>query len=221
MGGDAVETHHFETPRTARYHTLGDAQRSAEVWYLLHGYGQSAADMLSASSALAGRERLLVAPEGLSRFYLRGGAGPVGASWMTREDREHEIRDCMRWLDGLAEHLRGSLGARRTVVLGFSQGAAAAWRWALLGSSKLERLIAWGGALPSDLDVGLQTERLRALRIHVVRGANDATYDAIALERDREGLAGFGSTVETHDFQGGHRLDDALLRELAGSGPAQ
>jgi predicted esterase len=216
-----METHHFETLRTARYHTLGDAQRSAEVWYLLHGYGQSAADMLSASSALAGGERLLVAPEGLSRFYLRSGTGPVGASWMTREDREHEIRDCMRWLDGLAEHLRGSLGGRRTVVLGFSQGAAAAWRWALLGSLKLERLISWGGALPTDLDVGLHADRLRALQIHIVRGANDATYDAPALERDRERLAGIGVAVDAPGFQGGHRLDDALLRQLSGASPAQ
>jgi len=216
-----METHHFETLRTARYHMLGDAQRSAEVWYLLHGYGQSAADMLSASSALASGERLLVAPEGLSRFYLRAGTGPVGASWMTREDREQEIRDCLRWLDGLAEHLRGSLGARRSVVLGFSQGAAAAWRWALLGSSKLERLIAWGGAVPSDLDVGRHADRLRALQVHIVRGANDATYDAQALERDRERLAGIGVAVDTPGFQGGHRLDDALLRQLSGAPPAQ
>ena len=37
-------------------------------------------------------------PEGLSRFYLddprkrHGPDAPIGASWMTREDREHEIR---------------------------------------------------------------------------------------------------------------------------------
>jgi predicted esterase len=216
-----MDTHHLETLRTARYHTLGDAGRSAEIWFLLHGYGQSAADMLNASSALAGDDRLLVAPEGLSRFYQRGGTGPVGASWMTREDREHEIRDCMRWLDGLAAHLRNLHGARRTVVLGFSQGAAAAWRWALLGSSKLERLIAWGGALPSDLDVGRHADRLRALQIHIVRGASDATYDAQTLERDREHLAGIGVVVDMPGFQGGHRLDDALLRQLSGAGPAQ
>src|SRR5262245_46141897 len=197
-----METHHLETPRTARYHTLGDAAAGEETWFLLHGYSQSAADMLSASSALASSARFLVAPEGLSRFYLRGGAGPVGASWMTREDREHEIEDCMRWLDGLASHLRAQHGPRRTVALGFSQGAAAAWRWALLGSSKLERLIAWGGALPSDLDLARHIERLRALQVHIVRGANDATFDAQALERDRERLAGLGVSVETHGFQG-------------------
>jgi predicted esterase len=209
-----METHHLETPRTARYHTLGDAQRSSEVWYLLHGYGQSAADMLSASSALASEGRLLVAPEGLSRFYLRGGTGPVGASWMTREDREHEIRDCMRWLDGLAEHLCTLHGARRTVVLGFSQGAAAAWRWALLGNSKLERLIAWGGALPEDLDLVPRLERLSALQIELVRGVRDETYGERALERDRERLLHLELSVKSHAFDGGHRLDTELLRQL-------
>ena len=210
-----METLFLETLRTARYHTLGDAQRSSEIWYLLHGYGQSAADMLNASSALAGSDRLLVAPEGLSRFYLRGGAGPVGASWMTREDREHEIRDCLRWLDGLAEHLRIAHGARRAVVLGFSQGAAAAWRWTLLGSSMLDRLIAWGGALPEDIDLVPRLEQLSALRIELVRGVRDAVYGDRALERDRERLQHLGLAVAAHAFEGEHRIDAELLRQLA------
>jgi predicted esterase len=212
-----MDTHHLETPRTARFHTLGDARSCSEVWYLLHGYGQGAADLMDACTALVDSERLIVAPEALSRFYLRGGTGPVGASWMTREDRELEIRDYVRWLDGVAAHVQSAASKCRATVLGFSQGAATAWRWALLGSARVERLIAWGGALPNDVDLGQHRGRLGALRIQVVRGATDPSYDATALERDRERLTGAGLAPETRGFQGGHRLDDELLRQLAGA----
>jgi hypothetical protein len=51
-------------------------------------------------------DRLFVAPEARSRYYLTPPQGgphapntPVGASWMTSEDREHEIEDYVRYLD--------------------------------------------------------------------------------------------------------------------------
>jgi predicted esterase len=209
-----METHHLETPRTARYHTRGDPERCSEVWFLLHGYGQTAADMLASCAPLASDGRLLVAPEALSRFYLRGGAGPVGASWMTRDDREREIRDTLRWLDGLAAHLARLHGARRTTALGFSQGAAAAWRWALLGTARIERIVAWGGALPADVDLEQHRQRLEPLRVEIVRGAGDAAYDLAALERDLARLAELGRSVDALGFDGGHRLDDVVLADL-------
>lgn len=210
-----METLFLETPRTARYHTLGDAQRSREVWYLLHGYGQSAADMLSASSALAGSERLLVAPEGLSRFYLRGGAGPVGASWMTREDREHEIADTLSWLDRVADALHDPTRARRLAVVGFSQGAAAACRWAALGRTRLERLVLWGSGVPPDLDLAQAQGRLRAMRVHLVRGERDEVWHASRLADDARRLAEHGVAHDCRAFDGAHELRGDVLRHLA------
>ena len=37
-----------------------------------------------------------MAPEGLSRFYLEGFSGKVGATWMTREDRLNDIDNYLR-----------------------------------------------------------------------------------------------------------------------------
>ncbi|HJS73420.1 MAG TPA: phospholipase, partial [Vicinamibacteria bacterium] len=87
------ESHHLAVPRTARYLTLGPGEGPIEeVWFLLHGYGQLASELLHYARALAGDRRLLVAPEGLSRFYHEDHE-KVGASWMTREDRLAEIDD--------------------------------------------------------------------------------------------------------------------------------
>src|SRR5262245_56947888 len=137
------EPHTIEVPRTARYHLRAEGGGPAgEVWFLLHGYGQLASAFLEAAGALARPGRLLVAPEGLSRFYLRRGAGAVGASWMTREERASEIRDTLRFLDLLSERVRETAApTARLCVLGFSQGGAAAARWAVLGAAPISRSV--------------------------------------------------------------------------------
>jgi predicted esterase len=208
-----MRTHHIETPRWARFHTQGDVG-AREHWYLLHGYGQQAAEFLQICDVLAGEDRLLVAPEGLSRFYLRRGTGPVGASWMTREERATEIRDTLRYLDAVA----GTLGVDESVVrrvLGFSQGAAAAWRWAALGETRFERLIAWGGGVPGDLVLDEVADRLRPLRIDLVRGEADDWADAAATRADAGRLEGLGLRCARHEFDGDHRMDRPTLEELA------
>ena len=50
-------------------------------------------------------EILFVAPEGLHRFYLKGNAGRVGSSWMTKEDRLNDIDDYNRMLDQVAKEI--------------------------------------------------------------------------------------------------------------------
>ena len=82
----------IRVPRTARYHVLGDPATARMVWVLLHGYGQLARFFLNKFEGLEDG-LLIAAPEGLSRFYLDAQHQRVGATWMTREDREHEIGD--------------------------------------------------------------------------------------------------------------------------------
>jgi predicted esterase len=210
-----VDTHHLETRRTARYHTLGDPARCCEVWYLLHGYGQAAAELLRLCEPLLRDGRLLVAPEGLSRFYLRGTEGVIGGSWMTREDRELEIADYVHYLDQLARHLPRGGDDRHACVLGFSQGVATAWRWTTLGHTHHDRLVAWGGDIPPDVDLGGHKLRLERMRIHIVRGETDRVYDDAAMSRDCKRLADHAIPHDCHPFAGDHRVDGAVLRRLA------
>jgi predicted esterase len=210
-----VDTRRLKTPRSASYHTLGDAARASEVWFLLHGYGQSAADFLAGCAELLAPRRLLVAPEALSRFYLRGGTGPVGASWMTREEREHEIADTLAWLDLVATDLADPARPRAHAVVGFSQGAAAACRWAALGRTRLDRLVLWGGGVPPDLDLARAGERLRAMRVHLVRGLSDEAWSEQRLLDDCRRLAEHGVAHDSHPFDGGHELRGLVLRHLA------
>jgi predicted esterase len=212
-----MQTHSLRAARTARFHTLGEAARAREIWFLLHGYGQLANAMIEACSVLAAPDRLLVAPEALSRFYLRGGNGPVGATWMTREDRDNEIADYVAYLDLVARRIDelGAHAAGRRNVLGFSQGAVTACRWACNGAMRFDSIVLWGGGVPPAASGETLRQRLSSARIVLVRGDGDAVHDGAAVERDFERLRAAGATVRREIFSGGHALDASTLARIA------
>lgn len=217
-----MPTRSFRTARTARVCLSREPDlRVREVWFLLHGYGQLAAEMLAAAAALDAPERLLVCPEALSRFYRRGGRGAVGASWMTSEAREEEIEDQLAYLEALRASLARELAPGvRTSLLGFSQGAAAACRWSARAQHAFERVVAWGALVPPDLDLGSWAVRLGATPVDLVAGRADEAVDDGALAREAERLARAGLRCALHRFEGGHELDAATLLALAGGPPA-
>src|SRR5438046_7182386 len=102
-----MQEHHIGVTHSARYFTLGNSSRGvAEVWFACHGYGQLAARFLEKLRVLDDGRRYLVAPEGLSRFYLSESPAErrVGASWMPREDRLAEIDGSVPYLDAGCAH---------------------------------------------------------------------------------------------------------------------
>ena len=208
-----MQEHFLDTTRTARYFTLGDPVSAAELWFVGHGYGQLASRFLERFRGIDVEGRCIVAPEGLSRFYLTDTPTErrVGASWMTREDRLHEIDDYVRYLDALY----GALGAARTKVtaLGFSQGTATMSRWAALGSSRIDRLILWGGEVPPDLEL----HRLRVPRLELVYGTRDQFFTPKIVATNEARLREQRVPYELISFDGAHELDAATLSRVAGA----
>jgi predicted esterase len=184
------------------------------VWYGFHGYGQLARGMAEDLLPLAAAHHV-VAPEGLSRFYTKGGGGRVGASWMTRDDREAEIADYVRYLDLVHEHVAPPVDLP-VRLLGFSQGAATACRWAAYGAAaRPDRVVLWGGDVPPDLDWERARERLRGVRFSLVNGAADPYMPRDAVEQSAERLRAQGVAVDLTWFEGGHHLDAAVVAGLA------
>ncbi len=216
-----IHEHHLQVPRTARYFTLGSSDAD-EVWVVLHGYGQLAGRFLERFAPLERADRLIVAPEGLSRFYLDGAGrhGPeakVGATWMTREDRLAEIEDYVGYLDRLFEATaeRMARRPRRLVALGFSQGAAAAARWALLGRAAVDRLVLWAGLLPPEVDLAGQRARLSRLGLVIVVGDEDEHLEPGRIAEAETALERAGVPHRVLRYRGGHRIDEDALRRLA------
>lgn len=202
-------------------HALGAGV--TDLWIVCHGYGQLAAQFLQPFAVLATSTRCLVAPEALSRFYLdrsSTAADPpprVGATWMTREDRDHEIQDQVAYLDALHERCRPqSVAPRvRVRVLGFSQGVATVSRWLAYGRVRADELILWAGAFPPDIDLASFADRVRDTSVVLVVGTRDELASWTAADTQLERLAAAGIRARLLTFDGGHRLDDRTLAALA------
>lgn len=214
-----MDEHHISVPRSARYYTIGGDPRTApELWFVLHGYGQLAGRFLRHFVPLAGPQRAVVAPEGLSRFYLEGDArDKVGASWMTREDRLTEIDDYVHYLDVVfAEVTRERRTSGGITVLGFSQGTATAARWLVGGQSRADRLILWGGEVPPDLDLDQARQQWTHTTVLFVVGSEDRFITPKVLARDEQRLTQAGIAYRVERFAGGHEIQEEVLSRVAG-----
>lgn len=221
MTDDRAREHHLEVRRTARYWTLGPSSGAGSFWMVLHGYKQLARRFLRRFECLDDGTRRIVAPEALSRFYLDqapGRHGPesvVGATWMTREDRDTEIRDYVAYLADLTAHEHaGSPGAPKT-LLGFSQGVATAARLAVLGPVRFGRVILWGDTLPPDLDMERAARKLDGVELILARGSEDRAVGERRAAEERERLEAAGIAYRVVDYDGGHDIDEETLRAMA------
>ncbi|HEX4468356.1 MAG TPA: hypothetical protein VH080_02425 [Gemmatimonadaceae bacterium] len=217
---------HITVRRTARYYTLGPADGSPrQVWFVLHGYGQLASQFIRVFEPLDDGTRLIVAPEALNKFYLvavdtmPAADRPVGAAWMTREDRDNEIEDYIAYLDDLAtavlEPVKGCGATPRLVVLAFSQGTATAARWVTRGTIRPSDVILWGGLLPPDVDFSAHTAPLRHASLQLVVGSRDqfVSDDRVAEEERR--LRQANVLYRLVRYTGGHGIARDSLVGLA------
>ncbi|CAN5854328.1 esterase [soil metagenome] len=220
-----LQAHAVVVPRTARYYTLGSTHGfPRELWIVCHGYGQLASRFIKQFAALDDGTRLIVAPEGLSRFYLdsiaerrQQGAPRVGATWMTREDRDAEIADYVQYLDLVASEVRHHLAGAspRIIVLGFSQGTATVSRWLAASELRAEQLVLWSGAIPPELDLAAWSSQLHGAAITLVAGESDEMVSAAAVVSEAERLSSAGVGYTLQRFPGGHTIDSQALADLA------
>lgn len=208
-----MEKHHLEVRRTARYFTLG-SPGATHAWVGCHGYGQLAEPFLGYLKPASTPERLLVAPEALSRFYHDNGTGPIGACWMTREDREHEIQDYLGYLDRVREAVAAAHSTPlRFYGLGFSQGVATVSRWMVQGTGQLEGAILWAGSVAPELTRDTLRARMGGRRVALVAGDRDQYLTPDWASRESARFTEAGALCHSFQFHGGHRLDRTVLAE--------
>jgi predicted esterase len=211
--------HHLQVARTARYYQLGNlSSDTRRVWFVCHGYGQLAAYFIRHFAFLveADPHLVVIAPEGLSRFYLNGTSGRVGASWMTRDDRLHEIKDHIGFLNQLADHvLAGCSPTAAITVLGFSQGTATISHWLTQAHFQPARVILWAGGFPEDLAADEAQRLLQSVALHVVVGTEDQYVTIEKASQLHQQLRALGAVPQLHTFVGGHTLNRSVLERFA------
>jgi len=219
----APHAHHLRVQRTARYYTLGGSTGAPRaIWFVIHGYGQLAGEFIRYFSDIAADDVLVVAPEAMNRYYLvspdkaPARDRPVGATWMTREDRESEIADYVEYLDTLFTEVAGEAAnsGARVNVIGFSQGTATATRWATHGRAMLHRLVLWGGLIPPDTDLTHGHSALRHTQLTLVLGTRDHYVNETMLAAEQARLDKARITYDVIRFDGGHVIDRRVLSQL-------
>lgn len=199
---------HLIHSKTFRYETSGSVNPK-KVIYVLHGYGQLAKYFIRKFSELE-VDWMIVAPEGMHRFYLNGSSGRVGASWMTKEAREIDIYDNLSWLDELKKKIDTEHGKLESHVLGFSQGGATAARWINNSSHSFKSLCLWACVFPPDL----QPEQLSDAEIekYFVIGSQDEYYND---EQQNEQISIYNRmNFKAIQYMGNHDIDTSTLLSI-------
>jgi len=213
-----MKVRNIVTNKNARYYILGEpGPHIRQIWFVCHGYGQLAGEFLQNFEVIKKRDLLIVAPEGLHRFYLYRGTGKVGASWMTSEDRLKDIEDYIYYLDKVCREILSLCNTAKTTIsaLGFSQGTATACRWALQGKSSIQRLILWGGYFPPDTPWETSRHRLNTIKTQFIFGEQDPYIkpefhpQQLALLRQKK------VNFDVKTFKGHHEIKANILIELA------
>lgn len=176
-----------------------------------HGYGETADKHLGELRKIPGASQwILCAVQALHPFYNR--TGEVIACWMTRQDRELAIEDNIRYVSAVVAELQRTLPVGRLVYLGFSQGAAMAYRAAAGSSHRCHGVVVLGGDVPPELDQGDLTGFPPVL---LGRGGSEEWYDAAKMEHDVELLRRKSVDVRPVVFTGGHEWTNEF-RGVAG-----
>lgn len=206
----------YEAPYFLSHEPTG---KEKEVWIVLHGYGQLAEFFIRKFIPFSSPNRLFIAPEGTNHAYLQEFQGRVGANWMTSYNRETAIANNHRFLDQLMEELLSGFSSPPCIhLLGFSQGAATATRWASQWSGTVDTLILWGGGFAHDMELKLAKQKFTNTALALVYGTEDTLITEESKKRQEELLLSIEKPLTVFTFTGGHEINPSLLEKIINQG---
>lgn len=201
--------HYLKAPSTFRYVTHG-SEKASHLLIVLHGYGQLAEYFIRKFQVLED-DFFIVAPEGMHRFYLKGSSGRVGASWMTKEERQLDIQTNMNWLNSLLAKLTTENTYQKISLLGFSQGGATAARW-FHATNQFDHFISWASVFPPDLEQELTNTPNTTKTNFFVIGTND---EFVTPDEQTNLLQSYQEKgYQTIVYEGTHTIDSVCLQKI-------
>ena len=202
--------------RTAHYYSIGEPSEKIErLWIVCHGYGQLAKTFIRRFEDLEDGKTLVLAPEGLSKFYWEGFTGKPVASWMTREHRLDEIEDYCNYLKKLYELYMPQLSENvKVTILGFSQGTATVTRWLMRDFPKIDHLILWAGSLPDDIDFAPHADYFNSKKLVFAYGDKDPFLTEKRMTWVKKLIEKNKLEFEEFPFEGEHTVEREALKRL-------
>lgn len=200
----------------APYYKVGTIGHTTKaIWMIFHGYGQLAEQFMHRFSIMNPEQHIMIFPQGLSKFYLKGIDNQVGASWMTAHDREYDIQNYLAYLREIYQSEVLPYSSQYAFnVLGFSQGAHTASRWIYREHIAYDKLILWGANLAHEINAETVTSYFSGGRNIFVIGDQDRYIDDASLEKLQQRYNNMGMKYELIRYQGGHDIYPDVLEQL-------
>ncbi len=204
--------HKLKVSKTAIYHSEGDLKTAKTIWFVLHGYGMLAEYFIRKFHPILNNTTCIISPEGLSKFYSKGFNGRVGATWMTKQDREDEIQDYINYLNQLHETVLSENDSKdvKVNIVGFSQGGATASRWIANGKVIPTNLILWSSAFPDEMKFESFEKSFKTFLLY---GDNDEFNTNNRINKQEDFLKQSNLNFKLIEFQGRHDIPSKILIE--------
>jgi len=211
-----IKNHTIPVSKTARFSSFGNLTKNTKYfWFALHGSHMLCKQMLYKFRDFDPNEHFIIAPEGLSRFYLKGFSGDVVATWMTSEDRLLEIADFTEYLDTLYSQYLSQIPADcKKIILGFSQGGTTAFRWMHNKKVNVDHVVAYSSWIPEDIDFQEATTSLDTIPIIYTVGLQDQFLTDERINLQEQIIEKNQLKVDYAFYEGDHRVDRAQLMKL-------
>tara|TARA_B100000989_G_scaffold96405_1_gene70183 strand:+ start:30 stop:683 length:654 start_codon:yes stop_codon:yes gene_type:complete len=207
----------IDVEKKARYFQIGSAHdKVSTVWIVLHGYGMLSEFFIQKFEQIKDTNTLIIAPEALNRFYIDTNYGRVGASWMTKEERQTDIDENIKYLNGLMNMINKEIDHNRFKinVLGFSQGGATACRWIFNSEIKIENLIMWAVDIPKDTLIERNRKKWNSIKTHIVMGKQDKLINDKMKAKFLKLVTDYKLNYKLTLYDGDHRIYTDVLKEL-------
>lgn len=211
-----MQTHHIEIKKTARLFTLGTlTEKTENIWLVFHGYGMLPEYFLQKFEDLDLEKNYVIAPEGLSRFYQNGLTGRIGASWMTSEDRDNEIKDYIQYIEDVYQTMiKKHLPNIKLICFGFSQGVATLFRWANMHQPPINQLNAWAGSIPKEV---IEQYKLSSIPLKIYYGSEDPLINVEQAHKLLETLKHNKIAFQSIQYKGGHAVISSEISKISDS----
>ena len=196
------------------YNKLTD--KTENIWIVFHGYGQLSKYFIRRFDVLEGDKNYIIAPQGLSKFYVDEDFKNVGASWLTKEDKESDLLNQQKYLIKLMDELKSKIDFSKIKInlFGFSQGVSAFTRLLINYNMKIDNIIIWAGWVPDEF-FNINKDVLKDTNLFFVVGNKDKYYNNPIIkgyiEKFKKTL---NKEIDYFVFDGGHIVDRKVLKKI-------
>lgn len=200
---------------TNTYSTLNTLTNDTQnIWIACHGIGYLSKYFISYFQDLDPRLNYIIAPQAPSKYYQTKAYKYVGASWLTKENRELETKNILNYLDALLEMENLPTG-KNIILFGFSQGVSVVTRWMAQRKVNCDLLVIHSGSIPTEFD-STSFNYLPHLKTSIIYGTED---EYLTKERIQDQLilanSIFPNSPEIFKFEGKHVMHKASLEKIS------